>query len=208
MSSYVAVRALPVTTHRLCRPPLCSTRYCQTQRAFSLRRQIQSHSGRRQSCCAASTQKQSDEKLPYGILPLEAETKRTYEATDRWAAFVGLIAVAIWLYRGKAQLMPWIMQNVQQLDIPGVLAVIASASTAFFYCKNRVVDFWLKQQRRMSYVDIIPTLASDVATLKQDVAEIKDDIKDIKQMLSRPWYKTSNYSQLRHLWILLSNYYF
>ena len=119
MSSYVAARVLPVTTHRLCRPPLCSTRYCQTQRAFTLRRRLQLKIRRRQSCCAVSPQKQSDEKLPYGILPLEADSKRTYEATDRWAAVIGLIALAIWLYRGKAQLTPWLIEKVQQLDIPG-----------------------------------------------------------------------------------------
>lgn len=169
-------------------------------RALPLWTRPQSHNKRRHSCCAASTPDQMvgrDSKHPYGILPLKAETKSTYKTTDRWATAVGLVTLAIWLYRCRSQLAPCIRQNIYKLDIPGCLTIIGSLFTAFMYCKNRLVEFWCKQQKRTSYVDIIPTLASDVAVLredvghlKQDVAHIKDDITDIKKLLSRPWYRT------------------
>ena len=190
MSTSVTPCFLSLSTRRLRRTALPGIRYCQAHStAFSPRRRIQPRVERRQSCKAVASQQQSHEKLPYGILPLEAEVKGKYAATDRWAAVNGLVALGLWVYRGKPQLTPWVMQNMHLLKILGCLAIIASLATAFVHRKNRAVDFWCKQQRRSSYIDIIPALASDVATIKQDVAQIKNDVEDIKQMLSRPWYK-------------------
>lgn len=156
----------------------------------ALTSRTQSHNRRRHRCRAASSPDNMVEvKAPYGILPLEAETKMTYKTTDRWATVVGLLTLAIWLYRCRSQLAPWNKQNIHKLDIPGCLTIIGSLFTAFIYCKNRLVEFWCKQRKRISYVDMIPALASDVAVLKEDVGRIKDDITVIKNLLSRPWYK-------------------
>ena len=184
MTSYATACQLSVHTHQRSLTPHHSIKNCQTHSGLSIsRRRDQSHTNRTQSCHAASSQQpeQRDKKLPYGT-----DTKRTYEATDNRAAGTGLVALSLWLYRGKAQLAPMVMHRTQQLYIPGCLAVFSVLCIAFFYCKNRTVDFWCKQQRRLSYVDIIPVLTNDVATIKQDVAQVKDDIK---QMLSQPWYK-------------------
>ena len=179
MSTSITPCFLSLSTHRLRRTTFPGIRYLQAHStACSPRKGIEPHVNPRQSCKAVSSQKQSDEKLPYGILPLETPSKGKYEATDRWAAVYRLVALGLWAYRWKAQITLWVIQNMQLLSILGRLAVIAGLATALVYCRNRAVEFWCKQQRRLSYVDMIPYI-------KQDVAQIKDDVKDIKQMLSR-----------------------
>ncbi len=79
-------------------------------------------------------------------------------------------------------LRPRFAQKIRQLDIPGCLTLLSAGLTMFIWCKDRLVDFYYTQQRRLTYVDEIPDI-------KKDVAGIKKDIADIKAMLSRPWFK-------------------
>jgi hypothetical protein len=99
----------------------------------------------------------------------------TKNKTNVLGDFLAVLTFALMLFWKRRVMGPWVSQRLQQLDIPGCLALLSAALTVFVWCKDQCIDFYYTQQRRLTYVDEIPG--------------IKKDVADIKTILSRPWYK-------------------
>ena len=135
---------------------------------------------------------------PYG-LPSPEEEKQLVDAmhkqTDDWLAFFFLFAVLAsvgWCYTGQGHSMQWIHLKLHKLGVAGCTALVVILATVAYRCKQRLLAFWQKQQRRAQCIDMIPAVKADVAIIKQDVAIIKQDVAFVKQDIAEikrrgPW---------------------
>ena len=85
------------------------------------------------------------------------------------------IAFVCGVLNNKQVIFSWFARKLNQSDLLNIITLTTTLVGVFSWCKDRCIDFYFTQRRRLRYVDEIP--------------DIKTDVADIKAMLSRPWYK-------------------
>ena len=113
----------------------------------------------------------------------DCENQTATEHTANVLATLSLVLfVGCLINYHRAVMLPWIYQKLHQIDFSGLCLVGSFMVAVWFNLKNRCVQLYLAQQRRLTYVDRIPSIQRDLAGVKADVRKITD-------ILSRPGWK-------------------